>query len=56
MTTVAFYILVIIIAALLWFLLSFLFRPIGKLGHRLWKDAKDAMNDDKNNNVKEQEE
>jgi hypothetical protein len=50
----AFYILVILAAILLWFLLSFVFKPLGKLGHRIWKDAQDAMNeDDENENKKE---
>ena len=30
---------------LLWLLLSFAFKPFGKLANRLWQDAKDAMND-----------
>lgn len=49
-----FYILVILAAILLWFLLSFMFKPMGKLGHRIWQDAVDAMNeDDENENKKE---
>jgi len=31
-----------------------MFKPMGKLGHRIWKDAVDAMNeDDENENKKE---
>lgn len=41
-----FYILIILAAALLWLLLSFMFKPLGKLGHRLWKDAKDAIEEE----------
>ena len=49
-----FYILVFLAAILLWFLLSFMFKPLGKLGHRLYQDAVDAMNeDDENKNKKE---
>lgn len=49
-----FYILIFLAAILLWFLLSFMFKPLGKLGHRLWKDAKDAMSEeDENENKKE---
>ena len=49
-----FYILVILAAILVWFLLAFMFKPMGKLGHRIWKDAVDAMNeDDENENKKE---
>ena len=49
-----FYILVLIGAALLWFLLAFMFKPVGKLGRRIVKDAVDAINeDDENENKKE---
>lgn len=39
-----FWMLVLIIAVLLWFLLAFAFRPIGKIFFRLWKDAFDEIN------------
>lgn len=42
----AFIFIVILFAVLLWFLLSFAFKPIGKLFYRLWKDAIDAMKDE----------
>lgn len=49
-----FYILVFLAAILLWFLLSFMFKPLGKVGHKLWKDAVDAINEeDENENKKE---
>ena len=48
-----FYILVIIAAILLWFLLAFMFKPMGKLGHRIWQDAVDAINEEENENKKE---
>lgn len=49
-----FYILVFIGAILLWFLLSSMFKPLGKIGHRIWQDAVDAINDeDENENKKE---
>jgi hypothetical protein len=49
-----FYILVFIAACLLWLLLSSVYKPLGKLGHRIWKDAQDAMNEeDENENKKE---
>ena len=38
-----FYILIFIGACVLWLLLSFVFRPLGRLGHRLWEEAKDAI-------------
>lgn len=50
----AFYILVILAVILLWFLLSFIFKPLGKLGYRLWKDAKDAMTEEDKNDDKEE--
>lgn len=51
-----FYILVFIAAWLLWLLLSSVYKPLGKLGHRIWKDAQDAMNEEdeeENENKKE---
>lgn len=39
-----FLILVFLGAVLLWFLLSFVFFPLGKLIYRLWEDAVDEMN------------
>ena len=39
-------ILIIIGAIILWFLLSFVFYPFGKLIYRIWKDAIDEMNRD----------
>ena len=38
---------------LLWLLLSFAFIPLGKLAKRLWKDAKDAMNDNEQEQMNE---
>ena len=50
----AFYILVLLAAFLLWLILSFMYKPLGKFAHRLWKDAKDAMNEeDKEESKKE---
>ena len=43
-----FYILIFVGACVLWLLLSFVFRPLGRFGHRLWKDAKDAMSKENN--------
>lgn len=45
----AFYVLVILGLVLLWFLLSFLFRPVGKFFYRLWNDVADVMNENDNN-------
>lgn len=36
--------LVILGATALWFLLSFLFRPIGNLFFKIWEDAMNEMN------------
>lgn len=49
----AFYILVAIGLVFLWFLLAFMFKPIGRFFYRLWSDAEDAMNDDDNTEQKE---
>lgn len=49
--------LIIIALVTLWFLLSFLFVPLGKLTHRVYKDAVDEMNreDKTKDNTKEEE-
>lgn len=36
--------LVLIATIALWFLLSFVFYPLGRLIYRIWKDACDEMN------------
>ena len=38
--------LVFVLAAVLWVLLSFVFRPLGRFVGRVWKDAKDAMDEE----------
>ena len=48
-----FYILVFVAAILLWFLLAFMFKPMGKIGRRVWQDAVDAINEEDNKNKKE---
>ncbi len=39
-----FIVLVILASVLLWFLLSVVFFPLGKLLYGIWKDAVDEMN------------
>lgn len=39
----AFYILVFLGVVALFFLLTFMFKPIGKFFHRIWQDAVDAI-------------
>ena len=39
-------ILIVLILVVLWFLLSFLYKPLGKLVHSVWKDAVDIINED----------
>lgn len=53
----AFILIVLIVAVTLWFLLSFVFYPLGRIIYRIWKDACDEMNrkdkvkkDEKENN------
>lgn len=41
-----FYFLIILAAAFLWLCLSGAYKPLGKLVHRIWKDAKDNMQDE----------
>lgn len=40
-----FYFLIILAAAVSWLLLSRIYRPLGRLAHRIWQDAKDNMDD-----------
>ena len=49
----AFIILVILGTILLWFLLSFVFIPLGKLVYKVAKDAIDIMNKEDNEEEKE---
>lgn len=39
----AFIILMVLAVIAIWFLLSFAFRPIGKVIYRIWKDAVDSI-------------
>lgn len=50
-----FVILVFIAVIILWFLLSFVFFPLGKLIYRIGKDAFDEMNREDNRNKKEKQ-
>ena len=50
-----FIILVILAVIVLWFLLSFVFFPLGKLIYRIGKDAIDEMNREENENEEEKE-
>ena len=36
--------LILIGTVILWFLLSFVFYPLGRFVYRIWKDANDEMN------------
>lgn len=47
--------LVILGAVILWFLLSFIFYPLGKLIYRFYKDAVDEINRDETNETKKDE-
>ena len=38
-----FILLVILLAILIWFLLSFMFKPIGRLFYRLWQNVIEGM-------------
>lgn len=51
-----FWILVVAAAILLWFLLSFLYKPLGRLAKRLWGDAQEAMSEDDIKDNKERKE
>ncbi len=42
--------IVILIAVAIWFLLAFMYKPLGKIVYRIWNDA---VNEIKNNEEKE---
>lgn len=49
-----FYLLVIIGVVVLWFLLAFMFKPVGRFFHRIYRDAIDEMmKEDNNKEIKE---
>lgn len=48
-----FYFLVFLGIVLLWFMLAFMFKPIGRFFHRLWNDAVNAI--EEADNIKQKE-
>lgn len=40
---IVFYLLIIVAVVFLWFVLAFLFKPLGKFFCRLWNDVKEEM-------------
>lgn len=46
--------IVIGVAVVAWFLLSFAFRPIGRFIYRIWKDAFDEINKNDESEEKKQ--
>lgn len=48
-------ILVLLGGVLLWLLLSFLYRPIGKIAKKLLEEAKESMEDDETENKQRKE-
>lgn len=48
-------ILILLGGALLWLLLSFLYRPLGKIAKKLFEDAKESMEDDETENKERKE-
>lgn len=49
-----FWLLILLGAALLWLLLSFLFRPLGRVSKRLVDDAKREMFEEEKNKTNEE--
>lgn len=49
-------ILIVLVLVAIWFLASFLYKPLGKLVHGIWKEAVDTMNenDEENKEIKEE--
>lgn len=49
-----FVLLVIIAAIILWFLLSIVFEPVGKIVSKIWDNTMDIMNKKENNEESEE--
>lgn len=49
------YLLIILAAIALWFLLAFVFVPLGKFLYRIWRDAMDEMSRDGNEKENDEE-
>jgi hypothetical protein len=48
-----FYFLIALAAVVLWFLCSFVFKPLGKFCYRIYKDARDEIVDGDNSTEKD---
>lgn len=48
-------VLILVAGFVLWLLLSFLYRPVGRLFMRLWNGAEDAMKDEDKNDKRSSE-
>lgn len=53
---IVFYLLVVIALAALWFALTGIFIPFGKYLYGLYRDAKDVMTKEDEENIKEEKE
>lgn len=42
--------LIIVAAVILWFLLTIIFKPLGAFLSKIWKDTKNTMSDDEEEN------
>jgi hypothetical protein len=47
---IVFYLLLFAAVVMLWFILAFMFKPIGKFFSRLWEDAKREMKSEEKEN------
>lgn len=53
---IVFYLLVIMALVALWYMLSGMFRPMGRYLYRMYKDTKDIMTEEDEKNIEEEEE
>ncbi len=51
---IAFYLMVVMAIIAFWFLLAFVFKPVGKFLYKIFKDAEDAMKDEDETERKEE--
>lgn len=49
---VAFYLIIFLALVALFFLLAFIYKPLGKIVYKIFKDAMDEINDEEKENQK----
>ena len=53
---IVFYLIIVLLLVFLWFMLTFLFKPIGRYIHRLLKDTKEILQEEDKESSNEEKE